>query len=193
MTTEAMYNTPIRRGVFQRLQYGDKHISEIASNLPTVKGNVHYHLKQLEDKGTVVQVEKEYWLKKDVRKEQRKVEQRFKKFQNKLKRQLAYKPNLGAFWKRYKDYQHQEEQFEKMGFKVPTFTPEDIVKSKRTTVKRVLSRNGNFTHRKFEQMHEYKLVRGWVERVFGLDLGQEYSKIKTRNPMLTEKLKSALT
>jgi predicted ArsR family transcriptional regulator len=191
MSQVQRYNTPIRQGVVQRLQYGDKHVSEMAENLPTVKGNVHYHLQQLEEEGAVVKIDKEYWTKKEAHKKQRRLEQRFNKFKERLEKQISYKPNLGAFYKRYKEFKQQRRRFEKMGFQVPDLTAEDIVRSKKETVKRVLRRKGNATHRKFEQLQEFRKLRDWIERVFGVSLGEDFSKIHTGNPRLTKKLETA--
>jgi len=193
MTEVQHYNTPIRRGVVQRLRYGDKQVSEMADNLPTVKGNVHYHLQQLEEEGAVVKLDKEYWTKKEAYKKQRRLEQRFNNFKEKLEKQLSYRPNLGAFYKRYKEFKEQRRRFEKMGFQVPNLTAEEIVESKKETVNRVLRRNGKANHRKFEQMQEYKKLKDWIERVFGISLGEQYSKIHTGNPRLTKKLETAFT
>ena len=191
MSETQIYSTPIRRGVVQRLQYGDQRVSEMSDNLPTVKGNVHYHLQQLEEKGTVIQIDKEYWLKKEAYKKQRRLEKRFKKFRNKLKKQLSYNPNLGRFWKRYREFKRQREKFASMGFEVPDFTPKQIAESKKQTVKRVIKRKGKRKHRKFEQIREMKKICDWIERVFGINLPKNLKIIHHGNPMFQKKLKAA--
>jgi len=192
----SFYSTPTRRGVFRKLKTGETRVSDIAENLTVGKGAVHYQLQNIVEEGAAVQIQDEYMLKKDAVRKKRRMQQKMQDFKEKLERMLAYRPNMGRFWKRYQKFQEQKQRFESMGVECPSFGPEHIVRSKKNTVQNVLKRtdrgSSSRKHRKFEQIQEFELICSFVESKMGFDLDPGVKKISLENPIGVKRLESAL-
>lgn len=188
--TNILYNVPTRTKIVKAMKRGINSISRLARKLSEWKSNIYHHLQTLKERGTVIKMGKQYYLKKYLNKDE--VKKNLRDQRGKILRKVKRSGNFDLEnYKEFKsDFREAIKTFPELQFM--DLKPIDILKVKRKTALRVMRNRYNYRNRKFEQLVEFKRLCDQFEKIFGISIPKDMKKIHHGCPELNDKFERAL-